>query len=107
VTMLPGLCCCLVCDIFAPGWLVAGATEATLRTADQTMRFRKTAGRFRKAAGILQRPGLLACCGSATHCREEQMGTSEEVANLVLLLLCDESGNITGAEVAIDGGATL
>jgi 3alpha(or 20beta)-hydroxysteroid dehydrogenase len=34
-------------------------------------------------------------------------GTAEEVASLVLFLLSDESGYITGAEVAIDGGATL
>jgi 3alpha(or 20beta)-hydroxysteroid dehydrogenase len=37
----------------------------------------------------------------------KRMGTSEEVARLVLFLLSDESGYITGAEVAIDGGATL
>ena len=37
----------------------------------------------------------------------QRMGTSEEVAQLVLFLLSDESGYITGAEVAIDGGATL
>ena len=36
-----------------------------------------------------------------------RMGTAEEVAQLVLFLLSDESGYITGAEVAIDGGATL
>lgn len=36
-----------------------------------------------------------------------RMGTAEEVAKLVLFLLSDESGYITGAEVAIDGGATL
>lgn len=34
-------------------------------------------------------------------------GTAEEVAQLVLFLLSDESAYITGAEVAIDGGATL
>jgi len=36
-----------------------------------------------------------------------RMGTAEEVAQLVVFLLSDESGYITGAEVAIDGGATL
>lgn len=34
-------------------------------------------------------------------------GTPEEVADLVLFLVSDESRYITGAEVAIDGGATL
>ncbi len=37
----------------------------------------------------------------------QRMGTSEEVARLVLFLLSDESGYITGAEVAIDGGVSL
>jgi 3alpha(or 20beta)-hydroxysteroid dehydrogenase len=37
----------------------------------------------------------------------KRMGTAEEVAKLVLFLLSDESGYITGAEVAIDGGASL
>jgi 3alpha(or 20beta)-hydroxysteroid dehydrogenase len=36
-----------------------------------------------------------------------RMGTAEEVAMLVLFLLSEESGYITGAEVAIDGGAAL
>jgi 3alpha(or 20beta)-hydroxysteroid dehydrogenase len=35
----------------------------------------------------------------------KRMGSAEEVASLVLFLLSDESGYITGAEVAIDGGA--
>lgn len=37
----------------------------------------------------------------------KRMGTAEEVASLVSFLLSEESGYITGAEVAIDGGATL
>jgi 3alpha(or 20beta)-hydroxysteroid dehydrogenase len=37
----------------------------------------------------------------------KRMGTAEEVAKLVLFLLSDESGYITGAEVAIDGGVSL
>ena len=37
----------------------------------------------------------------------KRMGTAEEVAALVLFLMSDESGYITGAEVAIDGGASL
>jgi 3alpha(or 20beta)-hydroxysteroid dehydrogenase len=37
----------------------------------------------------------------------KRMGTAEEVAALVLFLLSDESSYITGAEVAIDGGASL
>lgn len=37
----------------------------------------------------------------------KRMGTAEEVVRLVVFLLSDESSYITGAEVAIDGGATL
>jgi len=36
-----------------------------------------------------------------------RMGTAEEVAKLALFLLSDESSYITGAEVAIDGGASV
>jgi 3alpha(or 20beta)-hydroxysteroid dehydrogenase len=36
----------------------------------------------------------------------KRQGTAHEVAHLVLFLLSDESGYITGAEVAIDGGIT-
>jgi 3alpha(or 20beta)-hydroxysteroid dehydrogenase len=36
-----------------------------------------------------------------------RMGTAEEVARLVLFLLSDESTYMTGAELAIDGGASL
>ena len=37
----------------------------------------------------------------------KRMGAPEEVADLVLFLISEESLYITGAEVAIDGGATL
>jgi 3alpha(or 20beta)-hydroxysteroid dehydrogenase len=37
----------------------------------------------------------------------KRMGTADEVARLVLFLLSDESGYITGAEVSIDGGVSL
>ncbi len=37
----------------------------------------------------------------------KRMGTSEEVARLVLFLLSDESVYVTGAEVTIDGGVSL
>jgi 3alpha(or 20beta)-hydroxysteroid dehydrogenase len=37
----------------------------------------------------------------------KRMGTAEEIADLVLYLVSDESRYITGAEIAIDGGATL
>jgi 3alpha(or 20beta)-hydroxysteroid dehydrogenase len=36
-----------------------------------------------------------------------RIGTADEVASLVLFLLSDESAYITGADVAIDSGATL
>jgi 3alpha(or 20beta)-hydroxysteroid dehydrogenase len=37
----------------------------------------------------------------------KRMGTAEEVAKLVLFLLSDDAGYITGAEIAIDGGVSL
>jgi 3alpha(or 20beta)-hydroxysteroid dehydrogenase len=37
----------------------------------------------------------------------KRMGTAEEIADLVLFLVSDESRCITGAEIAIDGGVTL
>lgn len=37
----------------------------------------------------------------------KRMGSAEEVADLALFLLSDESRYLTGSEIAIDGGATL
>ena len=36
-----------------------------------------------------------------------RLGTPADIANAVLFLASEESGYITGAEVAIDGGASL
>ena len=38
---------------------------------------------------------------------QKRLGTAEEVARLVLYLLSDDAAYITGAEMAIDGGAAL
>ena len=37
----------------------------------------------------------------------KRFGTKEEIAGLVLFLLCDESRYMTGSEVAMDGGISL
>ena len=37
----------------------------------------------------------------------KRMGTADEVTRLVLFLLCDESRTIAGAEISIDGGASI
>src|SRR5262249_21744852 len=36
-----------------------------------------------------------------------RMGSADEVARMVLWLLSDESGYVTGAEMTIDGGVSL
>ena len=38
---------------------------------------------------------------------QKRLGTAEEVARMVLFLLSDEASYITGAEMAVDGGASL
>lgn len=44
---------------------------------------------------------------AAVFVRQDVTKEADEVASLVLFLLSNESAYITGAEVAIDGGATL
>jgi 3alpha(or 20beta)-hydroxysteroid dehydrogenase len=44
---------------------------------------------------------------AAVFVRQDLTKEADEVASLVLFLLSNESAYITGAEVAIDGGATL
>jgi NAD(P)-dependent dehydrogenase (short-subunit alcohol dehydrogenase family) len=36
-----------------------------------------------------------------------RVGTSEDVARVVLFLLSDESAYMTGAELSVDGGVSL
>jgi 3alpha(or 20beta)-hydroxysteroid dehydrogenase len=38
---------------------------------------------------------------------QQRLGTAEEVARVVLFLLSDEASYVTGAEMAVDGGASL
>ena len=38
---------------------------------------------------------------------QQRLGRADEVARLVLYLLSDDAAYITGAEMAIDGGASL
>jgi 3alpha(or 20beta)-hydroxysteroid dehydrogenase len=37
----------------------------------------------------------------------KRMGTVDDVTNLVLFLLSDESAYVTGAEISVDGGLSL
>jgi 3alpha(or 20beta)-hydroxysteroid dehydrogenase len=37
----------------------------------------------------------------------KRMGTVDDVTNLVLFLLSDESAYMTGAEISVDGGLSL
>jgi 3alpha(or 20beta)-hydroxysteroid dehydrogenase len=43
----------------------------------------------------------------AAELAEGKAGTAEEVAKLVPFLLSDDGAYMTGAELAIDGGASL
>lgn len=38
---------------------------------------------------------------------QQRLGRADEVARLVLYLLSDDAAYITGAQLAIDGGASL
>ena len=91
----------------ATKWALRGMTKAAaLDLADRNIRVNSI------HPGPIDTPMLNVRTAEQNQRRLQQvpmkrMGTAEEVAQLVLFLLSDESGYITGAEVAIDGGATI
>lgn len=91
----------------ATKWAVRGMTKAAaLELADKNIRVNSV------------HPGPIDTDMISVRTREEnlrrvqqipmkRLGTAQEIAGLVLFLLCDDSRYMTGAEVAMDGGAAL
>lgn len=91
----------------ATKWAVRGMTKAAaLELADKNIRVNSV------------HPGPIDTNMLDVRSREEnlrrvqqvplkRLGTKEEIAGLVLFLLCDDSLYMTGSEVAMDGGAAL
>ena len=91
----------------ATKWAVRGMTKAAaLELADKNIRVNSV------------HPGPIDTDMLNVRSREEnlrrvqqvplkRLGTKEEIARLVLFLLCDDSLYMTGSEVAMDGGAAL
>ena len=91
----------------ATKWAVRGMTKAAaLELADRNIRVNSV------------HPGPIDTDMLGVRTREEnlrrvqqvpmkRLGTADEIAGLVLFLLSDASGYMTGSEVAMDGGAAL
>ena len=91
----------------ATKWAVRGMTKAAaLELAPRNIRVNSV------------HPGPIDTDMIAIRSREEnlkrvqqvpikRLGTAQEIAGLVLFLLCDDSAYMTGSEVAMDGGAAL
>lgn len=91
----------------ASKWAVRGMTKAAaLELAPKNIRINSV------------HPGPIDTDMIAIRSREEnlkrvqqvpiqRLGTAQEIAGLVLFLLCDDSAYMTGSEVAMDGGAAL
>lgn len=88
-------------------WAVRGMTKAAaLELAGQNIRVNSV------HPGLIDTPMLDSRSRDDLAKRAQliplkRMGTSQDVAKLVLFLLSEESSYITGAEIAVDGGLSL
>ena len=99
----------------SPGAIAYSATKWALRGMTKAAALELAASNIRVNSihpGPIDTPMLNVRTREQNEQRVQQvpmkrMGTPEEIADLVLFLLSDESRYITGAEIAIDGGVSL